>query len=158
MSTCYSLEHIRYLYSLQSNQSLITCLSFWMDLLLLCSTFALRWPLKSPFDFRSILTLIFIVAMGWENCSFINLRSDFAAWVTYDYFLQLCSTLDCSSICQFRKFMNFLETFALSLYRSKNEFGPSKLFWSPKWFGPDQNELDSSKTIGTRPKWFGGPK
>ena len=30
------------------------------------------------------------------------------------------------------------------------------LIWTcPKWFGPDQNELDQSKTISTRPKWFG---
>ena len=25
----------------------------------------------------------------------------------------------------------------------------------PKWFEPDQNKLGPSKTIGTRPKWFG---
>ena len=30
------------------------------------------------------------------------------------------------------------------------------LIWTcPKWFGPDQNKLDTSKTSCIRPKWFG---
>ena len=46
---------------------------------------------------------------------------------------------------------------------SSNHFGQVKLdfpwlffiIWTfPKWFGPNQNELDPSKTIGTRPKSF----
>ena len=32
----------------------------------------------------------------------------------------------------------------------------SKMIWT--WFGPDQNELERSKTIGTQPKLFGRSK
>ena len=70
--------------------------------------------------------------------------------------------------------------YALSFYRSKiildrpNCFGQVQnilvkfkldfslltfIIWTcPKWFWPDQNKLDLSKTIGTRPKWFGRSK
>ena len=53
------------------------------------------------------------------------------------------------------------ETDALSFYKYKNHFGPSKLFWSgPNHFGQVQitlfwtnfYNLDPSKTIGIRPK------
>ena len=97
MSTCCSLGHIRYPYSLQSNQSLITCLSFWMDLLLLCSTFALRWPFdfrsiwhwfllwqcdKKPYNPWSTIHYSHITSNVISRYSYINLRSNIDIWAT----------------------------------------------------------------------------
>ena len=94
-------------------------------------------------------------------------------WRTFHYFSPDFQTnhswLQLKKVMKNQSIKNYTQHLCFILLLVQNDFGPTKSFWSgtnlldfsrpifiirtcPKWFGPIQNKLDLSKTIGIQPK------